>query len=1041
MRLVTSKQNIYFCFFYAPGDHHETSVRRSFYDFFIKAYDKFAPLGKVYLIGDTNARLGPFLNDVDINGRSVSNRNRNFLKSFLEYTGLAVLNKKYQFGVPTYEIYGKKRSIIDMCFTNSISSVIDFKVLPHFVGFSSQTCHKILQLTIHLRKTNLSSVFNAPKHIRFRTPSHLEQEKVVLSVCSKTFALLDIEDLKSTPDYFTLKKLFAETKSRSLGSRHRENNKLYKSNEFRSIQQRYDTAITKLNYDVSDKNTFLAANLEKELYKQYRLDRETQFLDWLAEMDSHDFNRRTRTFFSLLKRKTVHSETFCAITDPQGNLTKDFSETLEAWALYYEALYSCDYSFFDFPKSLDKDEQLNGDITFQEMLRSIDSLKGHKAPGFDNITNDDIRSFLHELNGGDIHKLNGRFLNFLFKILSDFWFNERVPHDLKRTIIRPFLKDSTKDAADPANYRPISLLNTIMKIYEGLICKRIMFKLERDRIISKAQAAYLKHRSTADHIFVLQELFLEYRFNKLGPRGGRGPKPLYCCFLDLRKAFDTVIRNILFKVLFSVGISDKILRVIQDLFSSNRANVLIDGYLSREFTINKGVLQGSKLGPILFVLFINELLITLENSKLGASIGSTHIAILGFADDIMLVSDSPVNLRKLISICVSWAEDNKMKFNVDKCKILIFNKPSKRECPLFELYGKPLEIVTEYKYLGIIISTKKPSNIFTTHFSNILEKAAVRVSTIRSYGFREDGFRLETSIKLYKLLVRPILEYCAQALCYAKYPLHSDRLHGSFVHKLEHFQTQTLKSLINAPKNSPPELVRLLCGVEPLASRFDLLKLRYFWKLTKFSDRNFARDIFQYRKKYFLDCNKGFCHEVFTMCCKYDAAHIWHGLIPVDNPVSRARINPLNRIKQIVSVKNLSNDLDKGRTRQCPFSKVYLVNPFNYQKKYHLVDVFKKLDAFHVRPAQGVFIRALLHCGNFPKPCNFCGRDFSDLLDHKVFHCPATLRHRQKLTAYLDLYNFPICLRPKSATDYINLSREHKLLRKCFTEFLQDVSF
>ena len=128
------------------------------YNYFTNAYEKFAPLGKVYLIEDTNARLGPFLNDIDINGRSVSNRNRIFLMSFLEFTGLTILNKKYQFGVLTYEIVGKKRSIIDMCFTNSTSSVIDFKVLPNFVGFSSQTCHNFLQLSIHLRKTNLPCI-------------------------------------------------------------------------------------------------------------------------------------------------------------------------------------------------------------------------------------------------------------------------------------------------------------------------------------------------------------------------------------------------------------------------------------------------------------------------------------------------------------------------------------------------------------------------------------------------------------------------------------------------------------------------------------------------------------------------------------------------------------------------------------------------------------------------------------------------------------------------------------------------------------------
>ena len=152
MRLVLGSKKVYLCFFYAPGDHHKISVRRLFYDYFVRAFDRFATLGKVYLIGDTNARLGSYLNDVNINGTFTSNRNRSFLLSFLEYSGLSVLNKKYQLGTPTYEVLGKKRSIIDMCFTNSDSSILDFKVLPHFLGVSSQTCHKILRVIIRLYK-------------------------------------------------------------------------------------------------------------------------------------------------------------------------------------------------------------------------------------------------------------------------------------------------------------------------------------------------------------------------------------------------------------------------------------------------------------------------------------------------------------------------------------------------------------------------------------------------------------------------------------------------------------------------------------------------------------------------------------------------------------------------------------------------------------------------------------------------------------------------------------------------------------------------
>ena len=262
---------------------------------------------------------------------------------------------------------------------------------------------------------------------------------------------------------------------------------------------------------------------------------------------------------------------------------------------------------------------------------------------------------------------------------------------------------------------------------------------------------------------------------------------------------------------------------------------------------------------------------------------------------------------------------------------------------------------------------------------------------------------------------------------------------GSLVHKLEHFQTQTLKSLINAPKHSPPELVRLLCGVEPLESRLDLLKLRYFWKLIKVSKRNLARDVLLYRKENFLSCNKGFCSEVFSLCCKYGAIQIWHGTLKARNPLRR--INPFRGIKQLVLVKNLADDLSKGRTRRCPFSKLYLTNPFHYQKNYHLVDIFLSLNVFQYRIARVRFIRGLLYCSAFPKTCSFCERECRDLLGHLIFHCSAIEGLREKLKASLKFYNFPDDLQPTSISDYFEFSRKNKLWRNCFTNFLIDFDF
>ena len=290
-----------------------------------------------------------------------------------------------------------------------------------------------------------------------------------------------------------------------------------------------------------------------------------------------------------------------------------------------------------------------------------------------------------------------------------FWEYERIPSGLKKVILRPFLKNKDKDEYAPENYRTISLLNTLFKLYEAIIHNRLVCYLEKELLLSPVQAGYRPKKSTVDHIFVLQELFLEYRFNKIGKRGGRNKKALYLCFLDLVKAFDKVSREYLFRKLYQIGISGKMLRVIQDMYTGNKATVLVDNCLTREFEIHSGVLQGSKLGPLLFLVFINDMLTDLQKSGLGAKIGNLSISCLGFADDVVLTAETPANLQLLIDKCECWAKKNLMEFNISKCKIMIFNRPALDL--KFSIYDKELSVVNRYKYLGIEISNKNQTNL------------------------------------------------------------------------------------------------------------------------------------------------------------------------------------------------------------------------------------------------------------------------------------------------------------------------------------------
>ena len=213
MRLNTISQSLYFCCFYAPGSHHPLSVRNRFYDFFRTKFAEFAALGRVYLIGDTNARLGSVLEDRNLNGRFTSNANEPLFLEFLEYSGLVILNSKYCRGVPTYEIINKKRSIIDLCLTNSPETVIDFKVEPRPLGVSCQTCHKVLTVKISLDSFKRDTI-SLPRRTVFGRLSFVKQNKILGEVTNQ---IIENQRVGLSPDYFLLVEMFCSAKRKILG--------------------------------------------------------------------------------------------------------------------------------------------------------------------------------------------------------------------------------------------------------------------------------------------------------------------------------------------------------------------------------------------------------------------------------------------------------------------------------------------------------------------------------------------------------------------------------------------------------------------------------------------------------------------------------------------------------------------------------------------------------------------------------------------------------------------------------------------------------
>ena len=152
----------------------------------------------------------------------------------------------------------------------------------------------------------------------------------------------------------------------------------------------------------------------------------------------------------------------------------------------------------------------------------------------------------------------------------------------------------------------------------------------------------------------------------------------YACFVDFRKAFDSVPRELLWSKLSHLGINNNIHASIKALYTKTRSSIKIDNNLSSPIFIKRGVKQGCPLSPTLFNIFINNLIGYSNEEAEGISFGSCQLNALMYLDDLVLVADKPDSLNKLLQALNQWCTDNRMGINPDKTKIIHFRHLKKQ---------------------------------------------------------------------------------------------------------------------------------------------------------------------------------------------------------------------------------------------------------------------------------------------------------------------------------------------------------------------------
>ena len=360
-----------------------------------------------------------------------------------------------------------------------------------------------------------------------------------------------------------------------------------------------------------------------------------------------------------------------------------------------------------------------------EILDIVNNLKTNKSPGFDRINNFLLKSVINQIVRPLVYILN-------LSLSSG-----QVPSNMKVAKVIPIFKKGNNLLV--SNYRPISLLTSLSKVLEKIVYKRTVDFLNKHDILSNEQFGFREKHSTSHALLSV--------IDKIA-RSIDSSRHTVGIFLDLSKAFDTINHNILLYKLSHYGIRGRALDWFKSYLSNRDQFVHINGTSSSKQPILCGVPQGSLLGPLLFLIYINDI----KNS-------SNILQFILFADDsnIFYSHADPVELvtkvnSELIGV-IDWIRANKLSLNSKKTNYMIFSNTISNLPIQITFDGTPITKVTSTKFLGVTIDSKLSWNV---HIDNISKTISRNIGIITKLKYVLPS---ESLFMLYSTLISPYLNY------------------------------------------------------------------------------------------------------------------------------------------------------------------------------------------------------------------------------------------------------------------------------------------